>query len=270
MIKNLIPKKCPNCGTSLIVKEGKSEDTFKLSCPNENCEGSEIKKLVKGIKVLEVKNIGPATIEKLHKIGVKNCVDIFDKSIVNKKMLIESGEFKDGRLLEKILNSINSFNNLTIDKAIHSMQIEVLKLDEEGTISIGKSFSTEIGKMISGINPDFNGLSLQIREELKDLSNSKLYNEIMNNLERFEVNGINIKYFEKNKQKPIKKIQKKASFDTKEDIEPFFNLGWKEVDVEESDLLVVDDKNQKSYKVDEAINNAIKIITYKQAKLLFL
>jgi NAD-dependent DNA ligase len=271
MIKNLIPSKCPNCNTSLLVKKGKGDDIFKLFCPNNDCGGGVIKKLIKGVKILEIKNIGPSTIEKLYNIGVENCIDIFDKSIINKKNMIESGEFKEGKALENILNSIKNYKELSVDKAIHSMQIEIDKLDEEGTIPIGSSLSNELGKMISGVDYDFSGLSLQIRKELENLSDSELYNKIMNNLKRFEVNGINIKYFEKIKKvKSKKSIHKNVSFETNEDIKPFLDLGWVEVGIKDADILIVDDKNKKSVKVNEAINNAIKILTYKQAKLLFL
>jgi hypothetical protein len=271
MIKNLIPTNCPNCNTSLEIQEGKGDDVFKLVCPNEKCSGSLIKKLQKGFKVLEIKHIGPATIEKLNKVGVQNCVDLFDKSIINEESMIKSGVFKKGRQLEIILDSISSFNELNIDKAIHSLQIDINKDEGDGVIPIGKSLSLQIGKMISNVPYDFTGLSKQIREDFNDLEDSLLFDYIITNLKKYDDNGVKI-INEKvaSKPKQVKKISKKFAYETKEDIKPLTDLGWVEVEIKDADIFVVDEKDQVSEKVDEAKNNGIKILTYKQVKLIFL
>jgi NAD-dependent DNA ligase len=270
MIKQIIPRYCPNCESELIIKHGKGDDVLKLMCNNDKCEGSLIKKLIKGISILELKDIGPSTIEKLYSVGLRNVVDLFDKDIINKKVLIESKEFKEGKQLDNIFDSIDNIKEIRLDKMILSLQIQVEKESDEGYISIGAALSTEIAKMMSDLEYSFEGLSIQIREEFLDKENSKTYNTILNSIKIFEDNGIKIKKLEKKKIKEKKKITKKVSFDTNEDISELVNIGWEEVDVEESDMLVVDNKNQISEKIDIANKKGIKIMTFKQIKLLFL
>ena len=65
MTKNFFPTVCPSCGTPLVIERGDSVDTLKLMCKNDECEGSLLKKLQKGIMALEIKGLGPAIIEDL-------------------------------------------------------------------------------------------------------------------------------------------------------------------------------------------------------------
>jgi hypothetical protein len=270
-MKKIIPERCPNCNTPLELLKGKEEGVLKLFCPNEKCEGSLGKKLEKGFAILNIKNIGPATIAKLMKIGVDSVLDIFDENKVNRNTLISSGEFKSGRQLVNILNSIKEYEKISIEKAINSLQLEIQKESGEGNISIGKSLSLQIGRLLSGLNYDFEGLSIQVREDIELKEKSEILNNIKELLSKFEKNGVKVIKIEERKQKETKKLKKKVSFDTKEEYKSILDkLEWEEVDVEESDLLVVDDKEQNSEKITKAKENAIKVITFKQLKILFL
>ena len=48
-MKNFIPTHCPACLEPLSIDFGKKEDVIKLVCGNENCIGTQLKKLQKGI-----------------------------------------------------------------------------------------------------------------------------------------------------------------------------------------------------------------------------
>ena len=274
MIDFLI-KVCPYCGTGLKVEKGIKDDTLKLICPNRDCDGSNLKRIQKGIEQLKIKSIGPAIIEKLVKCGVNSSLDLFNPNIINRENLINSGYFSDGKTLENIIENISKIKSLNIDDAILSLQIMIPKDDDSGYISIGQSLSIEIGKYISEVPYNFEGLSIQIREEIQN-SESELYKSILNYLNEFENLGIKIVYFEKNiKPIEIKKLDKKVAFQdeptvlnlSKDDI--LSKLNWTEVELNDGcDLLLIENECGDLYEKAKSLN--IKTITFKKLKLLYL
>jgi len=266
-MKKFFPEICPECGTRLVIEVGKTEGIIKLKCSNPDCCGTFLKKLQKGIISLDIPGIKEATVQKLSDAGIKSVFDIFNPDIVNTEILVDSGIFKEGRALEKILNSINGIKEITIDKIILSLQFK----------DIGKTISREAGKMLSGVNYEFKGLNREACAKLLD-PDSYERKRIQEYIEMLEQNDIKVIYVEKQKKQniEIKKINKKVTFDcdlstigyTKEDL--LEQLGWKEVEISETDLLIVDNKEQNSDKMSEAKSNAIKVVTTKQLKLLFL
>jgi DNA ligase (NAD+) len=260
---NFIPTHCPACNSTLSIDTGKKEDVIKLMCTNPNCIGTQLKKLQKGIIALEIKGLGPSTIEKLLTAGITKSYDLFNKSICNEELLIQSGEFKKGRALTKILDTIDNVKEISVNKAILSLQLE----------NIGKTFSEKIGEKLSELTPDYTSLMLDIRDKLDD-PNSELNFEIKESLEKFEEYGVRIKYIEKKEKKvKIKKINKKVQFSGFDDIEEMKNivetqLLWEVTD--DFQLLIVENKNSTDNLVKKAKDNNIKIMTWKQIKLLFL
>ena len=274
-LKSFMPTICPECNSKLKLDFGQNEDTIKLLCKNIDCKGTSIKKIQKGIKVLEIRGLGPSTIEKLYLSGIKNSYDLFDIDILNEENLCNY-EFKSGRALDKVIDAVKNVKSIKIDKAILSLQIIVDKDNSDGFISIGKSLSEQIGKMISGVDYDFEGLSLQIREQIQD-KNSKLYTNLLSDIEKFRDHGIEIELFKKPIKKTItKKIKKQVTMIgdpssiglTSEDL--LSKLEWEIVDIESSDMLIVENKNINNDLVEYAKDNNIKIMTYKQIKILFL
>jgi NAD-dependent DNA ligase len=274
-IKSFLIKTCPVCDTKLTVEKGQKDGVIKLICPNKLCDGSAIKKLQKGIEILEIKGLGPANIEKIYNAGITSSIDLFNPEIFNEENLLKSGEFQEGKTLSNLLESVFSIKEIDINKAIYSLQIMVPKEDETGYISIGRSLSLEIGKLFSGVKYDFEGLSIQVREEIID-TNSELYLSIYDSLKQFENFGIKIKYFEKIvKPKEVKKLTKKVHFQdeptslsmTKDEL--LEKLSWSETTLEDSDMLVVEDET-KGDLINIAKEQNIKITTYKKIKLLYL
>ena len=260
-MKKFFPTICPECHEPLSIQYGKTDDVTKLVCSNDNCIGTIIKKLQKGIIALEIRGLGPKVIEKLLHAGINHSYDLFDKDIFNEENLIKSGKFKKGRALEKIINSVLSVKQIPIQKAILSLQID----------DIGKTFSEKIGMIVSGLNPDLTGLLTSVREELKNKEKG-LFKHIKDSIEIFENNGIEITLIEKPKQivlTEIKKVNKRVSTSDISINEEIESLGWEIVpacDVN-VDMHICLDKNN----VNPFINtHHIKIMTLKQIKLLFL
>lgn len=273
-MKNIIPNTCPNCHSELKVKKGKKDNIYKLICPNIECQGSVLKKLSKSVEILDIKELGPKTIEKLHEaVGIKNIVDLFNFDKITKNNLVNSGYFKDNKNLDNIINSLRSISELRIDNFIHSLQIDYIDSNQE-VIPIGSSLSYQIGRYLSNLDYDFEGLSKEIRKDVFN-NNSRIIDFINKSINKLENNNIKIKYIEDNKNKveddSYKKVEKKVCFDVTNDYSDILDkLNWEEINVESADLLIVDDKNQNTKKVKIAKKNDIKIITLKQLKILFL
>lgn len=260
-LKNFFPTLCPECHQPLKIEFGKSDDVIKLICTNKNCIGTIVKRLQKGIMSLEIKGLGPAVIESLLNAGINNSYDLFDPNIFNKEKLISSGEFKDGRALEKIIDSVKSVKKIPIHKAILSLQIE----------NIGKTFSEKIGMLFSGLEPDLTGLLISIREDLEDKTKG-IYKEIEDSIKKFEDFGIEITRYEKPKElskNEIKTISKIVSVSDLSIIDELSTLDWKIVDSKSTDVdfhVCIDKNNVEQFIKD----NNIKVMTLKQIKLIFL
>lgn len=269
------PTSCPACGSDLVIESGKADDVIKLMCKNDSCEGKSLKRLQKGIIELEIKGLGPKMIEKLFNAGIESAIDLFNPDKFNEHLLVHSGEFKCGRALEKIVESVKTVKEIPINKAILSLQLQVRKDNGDGFISIGKSLSEQIGKMLSGVKHDFSGLSIQVRDELN--SKGWLYKTIVDSIHLFESNGINIIRYEEKKKSTIevKRAVKKVDFIVESNIELtnqdiVEKLGWIKSNCPDCDFLVVDDKKAEHPKIELAKTSGVKVITYKDLKLLFL
>jgi hypothetical protein len=208
--------------------------------------------------------------------GIENSFDLFNKNIFNEFNLCKNNHFKKGRALEKIINSVLDIKEIHIEKAIKSLQLMIPKNNDTGYIPVGKSLSEQIGKMLSGVNFDFEGLSIQVREQLQE-KNSHLLQKIKNYLTEFENNGVKIIYYS-NIEKPIntKKVNKKVTLigsptSINMSTDDFVSkLEWEIVPIKDSQMLIVEDKNISNETINFAIENNIKIMTFKQIKLLFL
>lgn len=120
-----IPKVCPVCGGELAIKM--ENESKMLMCKNSNCSGKLINKLDHfcGKKGLDIKGLSQATLEKLLDWGwISNISDI----MTLEKYKIEWAK-KQGfglKSVEKILNSIESAKQTTLDKFISSLGIPLI------------------------------------------------------------------------------------------------------------------------------------------------
>jgi len=264
--KNFIPTHCPACNFPLSIDTGKKDDIVKLVCTNKTCCGTILKKLQKGIIALEIRGIGPSTIEKLLNAGITSSYDLFNPEKFNEKLLIDSGFFQKGRALTKLITAVGNIKEISIEKAILSLQLE----------NIGKTFSLKIGQKMSGIDADFTSLMLDIREQLDDFESDLNYT-LKEAIAKFEEFGVIIKRFEvKEKNIVTKKISKTVYFSGFEDseVEEYTqtietDLSWG-IDKDEYQMLIVPNKKLSNDEIEFAKTNSIKIMTWKQIKLLFL
>ena len=257
-MKSLFPKICPSCGEPLTIEVGDKSETLKLMCKNKKCAGSLLKRLQKGIIALEIRGLGPKVIEKLINSGIESSIDLFDPEKFNEEVLVSSGEFKKGRALEKIIDSVKSTKSIPIHKFILSLQID----------DVGKTVSEKLGQLISGLTPDFTGLPYIVRDNIE-----ALVTEIKIGISIVENAGVEIVRNEPPKKVvATKKITKRVATDGMDtEIFTFIaELGWEMASIEnDCDMLVVQDKKVDTPEIRKAKELGVKIMELKQIKLIF-
>jgi NAD-dependent DNA ligase len=158
-----IPTVCYECGEKLKVTLGKNSK-YKLMCVNTECGGIAVRKFQKGMLAFEIAGIGPAIFKKIYDAGVRNISDLLT---VTPQKLIESGEFKSGRALDKLMESIKSIKSVRLSAIIESLQFE----------NVGSTISKEIEKYYCGLPYNFTGFDYSIRNQIED-KNSDMMVEI--------------------------------------------------------------------------------------------
>lgn len=179
-----IPANC-ECGGDLEIVDGKGEDVQHLICTNDDCKIQAIGKLEKAIKVLKIANVGEANAEKFYNAGVKTIANVFNPKKFNKKALIDSKEYKEGRALDKVMNGVYNVKTIKINDAINALNFD----------GAGKTMSREVGKLISGVDSCFDSLEHAVVEKMTNpTSNERLI--IQTFIGQLELGGIKIEYFE--------------------------------------------------------------------------
>jgi NAD-dependent DNA ligase len=261
-----IPTTC-ECGEKLKVTTGKN-GKYKLMCVNTDCIGVAVLKFQKGMSCFEIAGIGPSTYKKLYDAGIR---DIADLLCVEPSKLIDSGEFKSGRSLEKLIQSIESVKNIKFSDIIESLQFD----------GVGKTISKECEKFFFDLDYDPAGIEHKLREKIQD-KNSEIYVktlEVINVI--VTLTNVNVIMPDKNKKETVDtnieiKIMemtgspKSFGFNTKNDfikaVEPFGLVQGKLN--KDCDYLVTDDtssktsKMEKVDKINEKFGTNIEIITY--------
>lgn len=260
MIK-FIPTNCSECGSTLKVTKGKN-DKYKLMCTNQNCDGVHIIKFQKGMLAFEISGIGPAIYKKLYKAGVKNIVDLLK---VNPQDLIDSDEFKDGRSLEKLMESIKSIKTVKLSSIIESLQFE----------NVGTTISKEIEKYYCNLPYDFTGFDYSIREQIKDENSDmmvKIRNIVNDISNQTDVKVILPKKEEKTENSADIRIMemtgspKDFGFNTKGDfVKEVSKYGIVHGKLnKDCHFLVTDDLSSKTSKMDKAEKLGVQVVTYGQ------
>ena len=154
-MKEFIPTTCFECGAPLVVTVGKN-GKYKLMCSDtENCSGVAVRKFQKGMLAFEIAGIGPAIFKKLYDAGIRNIIDLV---LITPEKLIESGEFKSGRALKKIINAISTVKNIKLSALIESLQFD----------NVGSTISKELEKYICNLNYDFAGFDYSVRKQIEN------------------------------------------------------------------------------------------------------
>lgn len=219
----------------------------------------DIRKLSKGIDILGLVNIGSANAEKLYNAGIKNIVDLFDPNKNDPWELVLSGEFKNGKALNIITDSISSMRAIELDKLIHALQIN----------GCGASMSVQLAKYFSNVTYDFSGLEKAVISDLTD-KNSENHKYIMDSINKIKQFGINILYI-KPLSDDIKTFEmtgtppRIGNMIKKEDYAKFFkqfNLKHTTL-TKETNYLLTDSYDSKSTKMKKAEKNGTVIYTYE-------
>lgn len=118
----IIIKECPACNQPLEIHT--SDDGIEtLHCVNIDCPAQILTKIVHFVTVLEIMDIGESTIENMIDMSLIN--DPSDLYILNKEMILKLNNVKNKKA-EKIVKSIQSSRNVTLDKFLTSLGIKGL------------------------------------------------------------------------------------------------------------------------------------------------
>lgn len=130
-----IPKNCPICGQSLLIKA--DNDSEFLYCTNGQCEGKLINRLDHfcGKKGLDIKGISKSTLEKLIDWGwISDFTDIFELSKFRNEWIQKSGF--GVKSVDKILSAISAAATCELHQFIAALGIPL----------IGSTASKELAK----------------------------------------------------------------------------------------------------------------------------
>ena len=261
-----IPTSCPECGSKLKVTLSKN-GKYKLMCSNiEECGGVAIRKFQKGMLAFEIAGIGPAIFKKLYDAGIRDIVGLLT---VTPQELIDSGEFKGGRALEKLMDAISSVKNIKLNCLIESLQFD----------NVGTTISKQIEKYICGLPYDFAGIEYVIREKIED-ENSDMMLRIYEVIDKVQYIP-NIQIISPNKVENTKTntentmktrimemtgSPKDFGFATKNDfvaaVAPYGVIAG--TLNKDCDFLVTDDLSSMTSKMAKAAKLGVEVVTYGQ------
>lgn len=254
-----LPTHCTECGHELEVTIGKN-GKYKLICPNDECGGVAVKKFQRGMSSFDISGIGPSTYKDLYDAGIRDIADLLS---VTPEQLISTGIFKDGRSLEKLMESINSVKSLKLSAIIESLQFD----------KVGSTYSKEIESYIALGTYNSTGMDYDIREQIED-NNSELNLYIRNILDKLsKIGGLTIVTPTKKEtiNGDIKTFEmtgspKEFGFATKDDfvkaVEPY---GYVPSSLTaKTTYLITDDITSTTGKMAKAIKLGVKTLTYGQ------
>lgn len=116
-----MPTHCPDCGTALM----RQEDQAGTYCPNEWGCPAQIESKIEHFcsrKAMDI-NIGPRTIELLHKLlGVTNCADLYDLS---EEQLLRLPSFKEQKA-SNLIQSIQKSVEVPFDRVLYALGIKLV------------------------------------------------------------------------------------------------------------------------------------------------
>lgn len=246
------PSVCP-CSLKYPTKS----DGVHLYCSNKICPSMGVGRLNSGLKVLDRKDIGEATVLLLYNAGIKSIKEIFFKSPKDLEMfLIRSGQFKPGRSLEKIIESIYKKKSYTLAKIIESCKFE----------GCGESISVQIANYINGLSYDWYGLEKQVVEILID-SNSEERKYLASYIEALTAAGISIVSPKKGHTKfEMTNSPVSAGFKTKNEFIEFVEShGYEPAKLnKDCNLLITESLDVNSDKMKKAKQLGIPIKTYSE------
>ena len=112
-----MPTVCPLCGTKLVLNENHT----RLYCPNNGCKTYSISRFTKWTSVMDIKEIGKATIELISDNGFE-IPDLYKNEKLYEFLLSQEG-FGE-KSVEKIKKNVNAHKEMTLAQFIAGFNIE--------------------------------------------------------------------------------------------------------------------------------------------------
>lgn len=129
-------------GVNLMLKDFESTDEFKAI------------KLSNAIIALGIKEIGPASCEKLIKAGLDLTTILSTNPDGLRMLMLQSGEYKDGRELEKLIENVFAITSVELWQVIYSLQYK----------NCGRTISKQLANWMVKVAHDFKGLEKEVVE----------------------------------------------------------------------------------------------------------
>ena len=247
-----IPTVCPSCGTTLVI------DDIHLLCPNESCGGKIAKQLARNCKLIELKGIGPKTIEYFSD-DFNDLIDVicWVRTKGNSDEIEKYGINFNSRSHDNFLSIFNNIKSLTYGQVIVML----------GYDNVGLKLAEQIANMYFEIEPDFTS---QTKVLVDMLSTSETKQLVFEKVLQLESCGIKIEV-------PSVKVissdtifvcmtgsPKVFGFATKNDFVKECGIELIDVSIssKECKYLITDDYNSTSSKMKTANKKGIEIFTY--------
>lgn len=141
------PLYCPTCNSETI------DDGIKIMCVNSNCPAKIVANIIHYLDVLDIKDVGEATIELMYESEmIRNVSDLYQ---VTPEMLITLPRM--GKRSSKIIvDAINSIKEISLAKFLTSLGIT--NLGETVGKQLSEKFKT-LDNVLNATAADFNGIS---------------------------------------------------------------------------------------------------------------
>jgi len=243
---------CPYCGTEL------SFDGIHLMCNNIKCTGRIAKQLASNVKFIDLKGIGPKTVEPFAE-DFEDLVDliVWVRTKGNSSDIEKYGIKHNSRSHELFLNAFNNIKSLTFGQVIVLLSYN----------NVGLKLAELIAKMYNTGDADFSGHDRSIVEMF---DSHDVRNKVQKKINDIVSVGIDIEV-------PVEKkvtddtlfvcmtgSPKPFGFATKKVFAELIGDRLNEVSITNKDCqyLITDDLNSKSSKMKNAEKKGINIITY--------
>ena len=248
----LIPTNCPHCNSELTF------DGIHLMCNNTKCSGRIAKQLASNVKFIDLKGIGPKTIEPF----ASDFEDLVDLIVWTRTQGRYSGIEKYGitnnsRSHELFVTAFNNIKTLTYGQVIVLLSYN----------NVGLKLADLISKMYITGDADFSGHDRSIVEMFKD---EDVKTRVQSKIDSLVKVGIEVEV-------PVEKeitsetlfvcmtgSPKSFGFATKKVFTEKIGDNLNEVSLTNKDCqyLITDDLNSKSSKMKNAEKKGINIVTY--------
>ena len=261
--KAVIPTECPECGTKLI-----SDGKF-LTCPNNDCIGRCVNKVVRGLEVLGLKGVGPALASRVvHEFFIRDIIDWCEEVGSRADMVIQTLRTK----------GFTDHEITTITSVSEVMMVGATMIDLIRAVCIPKcgiEFATTLIKIYRTKEEIISAIKHPVElDDAKRLTKSDAFENFVNwmseNKDRF-ISYVDMFKLKADAIKPNATAKGTICFtgtgDQPRDIlkQQAITKGYNVTDnASKCTILVAEDPNGSSVKLKKARAKGIRIINYKE------